>query len=200
MLSPDYAVLSLSSRLVILRMLKCVWRIREADIVVSRLAPAGPQQKEGQAKSFSFLGQLGQDQRKRLHRIPISAWPLWRGERGKEWQRCITALSSSNLRGHSKIPLCAGQIGRQFRVCAGPTNTDCSVRVVERGLDECLFFCAQMTTMNIYLIFSLQTLTDPPSPSVALSATNWCSVVHNAATETYMTYTCMLWRSLTYFA
>lgn len=51
MLSQDCAVLSLSSRLVTLKMLKCIERIWDADIVVSRLAPVGPQQKEGQAKS-----------------------------------------------------------------------------------------------------------------------------------------------------
>lgn len=45
---------------------------------------------------------------------------------------------------------------------------DCFMRVVETGLDEWLFFCTQMTTVNICLIFSLQILTEP----IALSVTN----------------------------
>lgn len=39
---------------------------------------------------------------------------------------------------------------------------------VERGLNECLFFCTQITTMNICLICSLQTLTDPLGVSVTI--------------------------------
>lgn len=87
------------------------------------------------------------------------------GQREKEWRRGIAALSSSKLRGHSKILLCVSrggggglQGGRQFRVDAGLTNGDCLVEVVKRATAECLFFpSAQTATMNIYLISSLQT-------------------------------------------